>query len=313
MPIITTQTVQGSLSGYKTEFVSSRGIAAVCDVRPSSMQSDSTALTAADYRNIQDGQVVYVTTTRFPDFLSEILPGIDVQFVLVTGDSDIAAPGGLWATRAMPIPAASLISDPRLKHWFAQNCDIDHPKVTPVPIGLDYHTLAECRGGHRWGPSGTPAQQEAELKEIISSMPVLGDRPLLCLANFHFSLFGERHKCLRALRGKPFVVFQKEFLPRGKTWKAHAGCSFVASPPGNGVDCHRTWEAMVLNTIPIVRRNSLQALFHDLPVMLVDDWNEVDEAALLRFKQSIETSTFNTRKLTLDYWAREFRAAAESR
>ncbi|MFZ0488297.1 MAG: hypothetical protein WAL83_14975, partial [Arenicellales bacterium] len=57
MPIITTQTVQGSLSGYKTEFVSSRGIAAVCDVRPSSMQSDSTALTAADYRNIQDGDL----------------------------------------------------------------------------------------------------------------------------------------------------------------------------------------------------------------------------------------------------------------
>lgn len=274
------------------------------------MQSDSKGLIAADYRNVRDGQVVYVTTTQLPEFLSQILPEIDGQFVLVTGDSDISAPGGLWASRSMPVPATSLISDPRLKHWFAQNCDIVHPKVTPIPIGLDYHTLAESRGSHRWGPSATPAQQETELEEIISSMPPLGGRPLLCLANFHFSLFGDRHACLAALRGKPFVAFQKGLLPRRETWKAHAGCSFVASPPGNGVDCHRTWEALVLNAIPIVRRTSLQALFEDLPVMQVDDWNEVDETALARFKQTVETGTFDTRKLTLNYWAREFAAAA---
>jgi hypothetical protein len=50
---------------------------------------------------------------------------------------------------------------------------------------------------------------------------------------------------------------------------------FVVSPHGNGLDCHRTWEALYLGVIPIVKTSSLDQLYEDLPVLIVDDWSDV--------------------------------------
>jgi len=59
--------------------------------------------------------------------------------------------------------------------------------------------------------------------------------------------------------------------------EAHA---FVASPPGNGLQSHRTWEALMAGRAPVVLRTGGPAddLYSGLPVLLVDGWAE-DEAA----------------------------------
>ena len=52
--------------------------------------------------------------------------------------------------------------------------------------------------------------------------------------------------------------------------------AFVFSPPGNGFDCHRHWEALMMGTIPIVlKSNVTEELFRGLPVWIVDDYSEV--------------------------------------
>ena len=43
---------------------------------------------------------------------------------------------------------------------------------------------------------------------------------------------------------------------------------FILSPPGAGFDCHRTWEALYLGAIPIVKTSSLDPLYKDLPVVI---------------------------------------------
>ncbi|MFZ4100199.1 MAG: hypothetical protein ACOYKZ_07745, partial [Chlamydiia bacterium] len=50
---------------------------------------------------------------------------------------------------------------------------------------------------------------------------------------------------------------------------------FVVSPPGNAIDCHRTWEALILGCIPIVHSTTCDRLFDDLPVWVVQEWREV--------------------------------------
>jgi hypothetical protein len=52
---------------------------------------------------------------------------------------------------------------------------------------------------------------------------------------------------------------------------------FVLSPPGNGPDCHRTWEAIYSGAIPIVKRDFWPFKTLSLPVLVVNDWNEVPE------------------------------------
>jgi|694.fasta_scaffold31430_5 hypothetical protein len=55
---------------------------------------------------------------------------------------------------------------------------------------------------------------------------------------------------------------------------------FVLSPPGNGLDCHRTWEAIYCKTIPIVFRNSFPVSFDELPVLIIDQIEDLKNMGL---------------------------------
>ncbi len=50
---------------------------------------------------------------------------------------------------------------------------------------------------------------------------------------------------------------------------------YVLSPPGNGFDCHRTWEAIYLGCIPIVKKAFWPFNHLRLPVLVLEDWSDV--------------------------------------
>ena len=53
---------------------------------------------------------------------------------------------------------------------------------------------------------------------------------------------------------------------------------FVISPPGNGPDCHRTWEAIYLGAVPIVLQKYWPFGHMNLPVLVVNDWFDIPKA-----------------------------------
>lgn len=53
---------------------------------------------------------------------------------------------------------------------------------------------------------------------------------------------------------------------------------------GAGLDCHRTWESLAMGAIPIVLNNTLLPLYDGLPVMVVNNWTEVNEKLLENFQ-----------------------------
>ncbi|EJK70677.1 hypothetical protein THAOC_07944, partial [Thalassiosira oceanica] len=74
-------------------------------------------------------------------------------------------------------------------------------------------------------------------------------------------------------------------LPAHEAWlRKQASYKFAISPPGNGIDCHRTWEMILVGVVPVVRRSEIDSVFgrlaDDGAVLLVDGWDEVDEALL---------------------------------
>lgn len=78
--------------------------------------------------------------------------------------------------------------------------------------------------------------------------------------------------------------------------------AFVISPWGNGLDCHRTWEVLCLGSIPVVKTSGLDRLFDDLPVWIINDWNEVTHENMVKKIEEFKSKTFNYEKLTLAYW-----------
>jgi hypothetical protein len=71
---------------------------------------------------------------------------------------------------------------------------------------------------------------------------------------------------------------------------------YVLSPHGNGLDCHRTWEALALGCIPIVKTSPLDPLFDGLPVLIVQDWSHITKQLLA------ENITGSMEKLSMEYW-----------
>ncbi len=71
-----------------------------------------------------------------------------------------------------------------------------------------------------------------------------------------------------------------------------ASSFFVISPPGNGIDCHRTWEAFIHKTIPVIERKYDLFKHIDLPILVVDkiqDFLEYsDEKKLMIYKDILE-------------------------
>jgi len=82
---------------------------------------------------------------------------------------------------------------------------------------------------------------------------------------------------------------------------------FVISPPGNGRDCHRHWEAILVGTVPIILKDSaLQVAMSDLPVWWVDSYDEVTESSYNEHAAQLPQvwSHADVSKLYVDWWER---------
>jgi hypothetical protein len=66
---------------------------------------------------------------------------------------------------------------------------------------------------------------------------------------------------------------------------------FVVSPEGNGIDCHRHYEALMAGSIPIVERNPLtEEKYKGCPVLWTTDYSEITQDYLLaKYNEMLDT------------------------
>jgi hypothetical protein len=301
-------------------YVNSRGIIKSCDIH--SPNPISTWCYDRDYLNemisknkMFEKMSIYVCTDVIPYFVSDILPKITVSFYLFTGDSDCRVPGGfidIWKRPMNTILEEStcleLLNHPKLIRWYSQNCLLIHEKIEQLPIGLDYHTIANDPNKHWKGENeGTlPIEQEIILIELQKSAKPFHERELKIYVNFSVDLNNEsadRTKVIRSINSD-LLHLDVNFKPRTKVWKSYLDYAFALSPYGNGPDCHRTWEILNLGAIPIIQSFGSNSMFKDLPVLIVNEWHEVTEQLLLDTIEKFKNTIFNYDKLKLSYWVK---------
>lgn len=273
-------------------FVSSRGLAKICLKKNNILSSSSTHIDHTLFNTIKDGDSVYICNSAIPNFVCNFLPRLNCKIVLVSGDSD---------NLINPSNVKSIINNPFIIHWYVQNCCFTHEKVTKMPIGMDYHSIANgvCDG---WGKKQSEIDQEQDLIHLRNSMVPFEKRKILCYANYHFSLFrGDRALAYKEIP-KELVYYEPEFVHRIVSWNKQLEYAFVISPFGNGPDCHRTWEALLLGCIPIIRHSAIDDLFKELPVLFVNNWSDVTQQLLEDTVIQFGEKQFNYEKLNLSYW-----------
>lgn len=295
------------------EYVSSYGIIKSCEIRSMTPQFCRFINYNFDFFNeraiFPDYTVIYVCNADMRSFVrSGAFARIKTKFVLVSGDADETCPIDILSKDEFE----NMLENENLVHWYSQNCVVaDHPKLTQMPIGLDYHSIA--RGGHEWGDFQTPVAQERELKAIEGASRPFWERELKCYSNFHFLLntkfSADRFDAMKEIPLE-LIHYEPTKTKRANCFNKQTEFAFVLSPHGNGYDCHRTWESLVLGNIVIIKTSPLDPLYADLPIWIVREWSEVRpdrmREIVAEFKARAERNEFKYEKLTLDYWRDQF-------
>lgn len=225
------------------------------------------------------GGLFFCPTHCLKEFVRDILPSIREPYVLITHNSDAQ----------ITEDSFGLLASNLLTHWFAQNAVIRSPKLTVIPIGLENAWLRI---------NGKPRDYVAARRGGVDR------KAPRILYGFNLSTnVIERQKALNALRQSP-LADHVNLLPNDYR-RTLRGYMFVASPAGNGIDCHRTWEALYMGVIPIVTGAGFYSQFPKFPGLVLEEWDEI-----LKYSQADLADIFDEKIQSLqtagliwaDYW-----------
>lgn len=274
-----------------------------------------------DFAHVKKGDVLWMRCTQVPDFARKILPTIKEPFILLISDGDESFPSG-----CKDLDVDAFIAQDKIMHIFAQNCDYkgSSKKISHLPIGIDFHSIA-YRGGWFGESSASPEAQEAQLKEILAELKPTYLRKRRAYVDFQLADSMRDGNCKRYLEFnedrttifnrlvKTNLIDYGSQMKRSALWRTKGLYAFSISPHGNGLDCHRTWEDLVLGCIVIVKTSPLDPLYEGLPVVIVKDWDEVTDENMQKWLEQYKDAFTNLSfrmKLTNDYWMNKIKTAA---
>mgnify|MGYP003638890665 FL=1 len=257
--------------------------------------------------NGKDGDCIYIKFAFIRQFIGQVLPQINYKFTLVTGDGDETMPYDMFNIDVFN----SIINNEKIIHWYSVNCiEGIHPKFSLFPIGVNFHSLTfgEFSGWHPTAQS--PLEQEAIIDDIKDAAPPFHERKIKCYSNFHFlkyQVFGNPRQVAIDKIPSDVVFYEPTVIPRFDAWKNQSEYAFVLSPLGHGMDCHRTWEALILGCIVIVKTSPLDSLYEGLPVLIVNEWDELNQTLLQETVDKFKDMTFDYSRITGEYWENKIR------
>ena len=157
------------------------------------------------------------------------------------------------------------LKDENILAWFTIHpCDIEYERVIPLPIGImQYKGLRDKK------------------KKTLSRFKKLRERKKdkLLYMNFTEWRMPERTRIRKLFQKKAFCTYSKKctFRQYLDDLSRH---KFVLSPPGLGPDCYRVWESVLAGSIPIVQHSHMDFMYEGLPVLFINDWEDITEAFL---------------------------------
>lgn len=125
--------------------------------------------------------------------------------------------------------------------------------------------------------------------------------------------FGEDRQQIfqRLLLSAPNLIDHGPRRSRSDLWKTKAQYAFSICPMGNGLQTHRLWEDLVLGCICIVKSSPINPLYRGLPVVIVNDWDEITEENfdlwLSIYGNPLDNPSYRER-LTNKYWINKMRS-----
>ena len=153
------------------------------------------------------------------------------------------------------------LNDDKIIFWFAQNLNIKASRnISVLPIGLE----------------NLRYQNNGILEHFDCELPERKQNKILCSFNLQNNNFERKNLHNLSLTHKDIEVANlsnhRLYIEKFKNFK------FNLCPSGQGIDTHRIWESLMMETIPILVEsafaNNLKKL--NLPLLVLNKWEDLD-------------------------------------
>lgn len=251
----------------------------VSEIINNQIQSMSQRLALIDETPVEDiknFKTIYVYTQSLDHFFTKFYKHLATNTTIISHNSDLA----------VEEKHLKYLNGDTIKAWYCQNRIVYHNKLFSLPIGL---------ANSQW-PHGN--------QHLINNIRERNNaKEYLVYKNFDINTNTyERNTC--------HYITQQNNIPLSTPttienyWTILSKSVFVISPPGNGIDCHRIWEALFLRTVPIVKYHEAFSQFKHLPILFVNSWDEVTIPFLKEKSKDYmdKPEIFNIPLLDIDYW-----------
>ena len=242
------------------------------------------------FSHLHDGKNIFFCKTDYLLSFFNYASSIKNEIILITGNSDYSITKDIFD-----------LAPKNIKKWFAQNCDVENDVITGIPMGLENTIECKLEGhGKVWDHAIEKPIKIFNCQEVIPEKEIY--------ANFSLNTHPSRSEVVNVCKNLKYVTCEisndhqsinnKPYELYTNNIKKH---KMVVCPRGNGVDCHRIWEVLYLNRVPIVKRENHLKYFESLPILFLDSWDELNNLELLNRKY--DEVKFNKLDLAFfEYW-----------
>ena len=183
--------------------------------------------------------------------------------------------------------------------WYSVNVGFDHKQLIPIPLGL----------ASRFSKKNIT---EDYFQENVVKNDYLKEDINLYI-NFQVNTnFVERSNLYKIFVDHDWVTYDFPGNDNNKYHQSLKEATFVLCPWGNGVDTHRLWESLYSGSIPVTKQHATYKSVKDLPILFVDDYEDITYELLEQFLNNLDINKLNIEKLNLNYWINEINSVSIS-
>jgi len=149
------------------------------------------------------------------------------------------------------------------KKIYAINSTVSSDKVFKIPLGFN--------------DQSTIILDSLNINDFFNF-----DKKNLVYLNFKNHHHPSRPICTDYFKDFDWISYNPDsnFLPILDFYNHLKSFKYCISPRGTGIDTHRIYECLLFGVLPIVKRCELDELYEKLPIVLVDDWNQITKEFL---------------------------------
>lgn len=220
-----------------------------------------------------EGCVIFANTINIKNlfyYLNKVKDLKNLQ--LITHQTDIEIDKGLFDLKPTCI-----------SKWYSPNITYNHPDLIPIPLGIANDYSRKNLTSKYFLPNKIINQKINKI--YINFVKNTNEK--------------KRSELMEYFKNKNYVTFDNPNLDLNRYKEKLQSHKFVLCPPGNGLDTHRMWETLYVNSVPVVEKNISSTQYSGLPIIFYENIEEINIDSL---NEKYKSLNYSNEMLNIKWW-----------